>query len=85
MSLQEGLYSKTSEYGELFHYDEETGDLILNDLEKNTKAANDYYDALDRLENKGVSQDFVKMIATEYDVEEGAKLLTNFSKNSPTS
>lgn len=75
LSLQEGLYSKTSEYGELFHYDEETGDLILNDLEKNTKAANDYYDALDRLENKGVSQDFVKMIATEYDVEEGAKLL----------
>lgn len=75
LSLQEGLYSKTSEYGELFHYDEETGDLILNDLEKNTKAANDYYDALDRLENKGVSQDFVKMIATEYDVEEGTKLL----------
>ncbi len=34
LSLQDSLYSKTSEYGELFHYDEETGEMLLNDLTK---------------------------------------------------
>lgn len=85
LSLQESLYSKTSEYGELFHYDEETGEMLLNDLTENTKAVEQYYNSLEQLSNiEGISDGFVKMIATEYDVEEGTKLLNELLKMSDT-
>lgn len=85
LSLQDSLYSKTSEYGELFHYDEETGEMLLNDLTKNTQAVEQYYNSLEELSNiEGISDGFVKMIATEYDVEEGTKLLNELLKMSDT-
>lgn len=85
LSLQDSLYSKTSEYGELFHYDEETGEILLNDLTKNTQAVEQYYNSLEELSNiEGISDGFVKMIATEYDVEEGTKLLNELLKMSDT-
>ncbi len=85
LSLQDSLYSKTSEYGELFHYDEETGEILLNDLTENTKAVEQYYNSLEQLSNiEGISDGFVKMIATEYDVEEGTKLLNELLKMSDT-
>lgn len=85
LSLQDDLYSKTSEYGELFHYDDETGELLLNDLTKNTQAVNQYYDSLEKLSNiEGISDSFVKMIATEYDVEEGTKVINELLRMSDT-
>lgn len=85
LSLQDSLYSKTSEYGDLFHYDEETGEMLLNDLTENTKAVEQYYNSLEQLSNiEGISDNFVKMIATEYDVEEGTKLLNELLKMSDT-
>ena len=85
LSLQDDLYSKTSEYGELFHYDDETGEMLLNDLTKNTQAVNQYYDSLEKLSNiEGISDSFVKMIATEYDVEEGTKVINELLKMSDT-
>ncbi len=85
LSLQDNLYSKTSEYGELFHYNDETGEMLLNDLTENTKAVNQYYDSLEKLSNiEGISDSFVKMIATEYDVEEGTKIINELLKMGDT-
>lgn len=85
LSLQDNLYSKTSDYGELFHYNDETGEMLLNDLTENTKAVNQYYDSLEKLSNiDGISDSFVKMIATEYDVEEGTKIINELLKMSDT-
>ena len=85
LSIQDNLYSKTSEYGELFHYDDETGEMLLNDLTENTKAVNQYYDSLEKLSNiDGISDSFVKMIATEYDVEEGTKIINELLKMGDT-
>ena len=85
LSIQDNLYSKTSEYGELFHYNDETGEMLLNDLTENTKAVNQYYDSLEKLSNiDGISDSFVKMIATEYDVEEGTKIINELLKMGDT-
>ena len=85
LSLQDNLYSKTSDYGELFHYNDETGEMLLNDLTENTKAVNQYYDSLEKLSNiDGISDSFVRMIATEYDVEEGTKIINELLKMGDT-
>ena len=48
-------------------------------------AVNQYYDSLEKLSNiEGISDSFVKMIATEYDVEEGTKVINELLKMSDT-
>lgn len=70
LSLQDSLYSKTSEYGELFHYDEETGKMVLNDIEKINAEKDKFLDLIEDLKQAGFSGVSLKEIL-DLGVEEG--------------
>ena len=70
LSLQDDLYSKVSEYGELFHYDDETGEMVLNDIEKINAEKDKFLDLIEDLKQAGFSSVSLKEIL-DLGVEEG--------------
>ena len=70
LSLQDDLYSKVSDYGELFHYDDETGEMVLNDIEKINAEKDKFLDLIEDLKQAGFSSVSLKEIL-DLGVEEG--------------
>lgn len=68
---QENMQKKLADFGELFSFDDE-GNLELDVIEDNIAALERYDEALTRIKNKGVSDEFLNKI-TDLGVVEGAK------------